>query len=89
MFKPEHEAALRIQIRSLAAMCGLPADAPEVLKILGDTMADQARLLEEIRIEIHNQILASKPKIVATPVEMRSAIVRLREEDRANGILHT
>lgn len=58
MFRPEHEAALRHQIRSidrlqLSELDAFGAEFNQVVK-------EQARLLEEIRIEIHNQIFASK-----------------------------
>lgn len=89
MFRPEHIEALRHQIRSLNA-AQLPKDHP----FAGDfnvTIGDQAKLLEEIRIEIHNHLLG-RPSPIAVPDVNKRTIPQMRDEraeDRANGILHT
>lgn len=66
MFRPEHKVALRRQIQSLAAL-KLPEDHPFAAEVNAE-IASQALLLEEIRIEIHNQLLGQgKPALGPIP----------------------
>lgn len=88
MLRAEHEAALRQQIQSLVAL-KMPLDHPLATE-MNETLAGQALLLEEIRIEIHNQLLAAKRE-KPTLKELETILAGERELDRRakleNGIL--